>query len=266
MNEVSPQDIEKRVSEKHDLRPIGSLEEYQAKVVRFADWATRNFGKPVPCKLCGKLFDYFEPWSPLEWNTCKKCGFERVKTRLGTPKRFWNADLLHDFPKYSLDTHELLLKKSLWIHGPVGTGKTHLAFAICHKLIQMGETSIIFEELKDIANRLKGTYKPPKWKSEDQVLAPFLNHSIVFIDDIYGSRDDGKPDMNEQEALRILARDLNNKEAHVIFTSNYNFEDLEKNGFNARTTSRLAELCNGGVLFMDGFDHRLMVNGEVPAV
>lgn len=253
-------DVTRRVAQEHDVRPIGSLQEFQEKTRKFAEWASRNYGKPIPCKECGKPFDYYEPWTQSEWNLCRLCGFDRAKKKLGTPKKFWSADLFTDFPQYSMDTHELLLNKSLWIYGPVGTGKTRLGFALCHQMLKMGMTGIVFEELKDIASRLKGAHKPPFWQSEERVLLPFVTPNVVFIDDIYGSRDDGKPEPLEQEALRILARDLNNREAHVIFTSNYKIAELEDRGFNARTTSRLRELCYE--VLLDGADRRLTVESQ----
>ncbi len=224
------------------------------------EYMTRNQGKPYPCRLCKKDFEpNFESWgSGEDWDVCILCGFDRVKKEFGTPKEFFDADINVQFA-YDLSIQETLLTQSLYIYGPTGTGKTFLACAIAHQHLKLKRYPHgLFVEFHDLVKKLQGTFKPPRYLSESQILSPYVHAPVLILDDIFGTKEHDKPTEAENRVLYEITKERKHSGMMTIITSNYDFEQLEKKGFNARSTSRMAGLCQS--MNLDGVDRRLTLH------
>ncbi len=230
-----------------------------------------NYGKPKPCRFCRQPFvpESADVWrNDCSWEEvcCFQCGFDRAKIQMGTPKKskdatgiqLWDADLHRHF-NYELEVIEALLSKSVYIYGPTGTGKTFLGFAICHSMLTVTRSgkSVVFKEFRDIVRKLRSAHKPFGYKTEEQLLQKYIDADVLFVDEIMGAKTDDKPTDLENEVLYDIIRTRNNRKAQTIITSNFDFSQLEKKGFNPRTTSRMAELCS--VFNLEGADRRLKI-------
>jgi len=73
----------------------------------------------------------------------------------------------------------------LLFHGPVGTGKTHLAVAIARELIETRGISARFFTIADLLARLRATYsKADGSESESEVLKQVFAADLVVIDEL----------------------------------------------------------------------------------
>ena len=66
--------------------------------------------------------------------------------------------------------------------GNPGTGKNHLAWAICREISRAGQVGIVMTAL-DIADRVKSSWNNPSEKQE-QVLASFAGLDLLVIDEV----------------------------------------------------------------------------------
>lgn len=116
-------------------------------------------------------------------------------------------------------------RNGLFITGPKGTGKTHLAAAIANKLMQQG-TSVICMTMIDLLERIKRTYEQ-NWEhgeeiSEGNVLDTYKSVQLLIIDDM------GKEPATEWAVSKIYAIINSRYEAYMptIITTNYTDAEL----------------------------------------
>lgn len=114
-------------------------------------------------------------------------------------------------------------RNGLFITGPKGTGKTHLAAAIANQLMQEG-TGVICMTMIDLLDRIKETYAQRKqWEaSEGDVLNTYKEVPLLIIDDM------GKEPPTEWAVSKIYAIINARYEAYLptIVTTNYTDSEL----------------------------------------
>lgn len=161
-------------------------------------------------------------------------------------------------PEYNEDPG----RNGLFITGPKGTGKTHLAAAIANQLMQEG-TAVVCMTMIDLLDRIKQTFEQhQKWgASESTVLNTYKEVPLLIIDDM------GKEPATEWAVSKIYAIINARYEAYLptIITTNYSDSELvrrltPKDSGDSTTADatidRLREMCAGIVTTGDSWRSR----------
>lgn len=137
-------------------------------------------------------------------------------------------------------------RNGLFITGPKGTGKTHLAAAIANQLMNQG-TAVICMTMIDLLERIKRTYEKNA-DSESTVLTLYKQVPLLIIDDM------GKEPATEWGISKIYAIINGRYEGYMptIVTTNYDDQQLVKrltppggDDITADATiDRLREMCH----------------------
>ena len=153
-------------------------------------------------------------------------------------------------------------RNGLFITGPKGTGKTHLAAAIANQLMQEG-TAVVCMTMIDLLDRIKQTFEQhQKWgASESTVLNTYKEVPLLIIDDM------GKEPATEWAVSKIYAIINARYEAYLptIITTNYSDSELvrrltPKDSGDSTTADatidRLREMCAAIVTTGDSWRSR----------
>lgn len=116
-------------------------------------------------------------------------------------------------------------RNGLFISGPKGTGKTHLAAAIANQLMQEG-TAVVCMTMMDLLDGIKQTYDQQRQRglSEGSILSTYKEVPLLIIDDM------GKEPATEWAVSKIYAIINARYEAYLptIITTNYSDGELVK--------------------------------------
>ena len=183
------------------------------------------------------------------------------------PERFTDVKY-EDVPKKIQGLFESMKdsKRGIFIHGPVGTGKTHFAYALKQKWdipsnIEKGQigrsarfyntTELLREIRKDFDRDAmeKRHLADELMSNEDKVL--------LFLDDL------GSEKMTDWvgETFYLIINSRYNNVMPTIFTSNFGIPDLAER-IGDRTVSRIVEMCD--VVELVGSDRRTINIKKIP--
>jgi DNA replication protein DnaC len=141
----------------------------------------------------------------------------------------------------------------VFISGPVGTGKTHLAVAYLVQEIQKwGGPSRVFIRSVDLFNRLRESFRHNFSTSASEIIENFSRYRFLVIDDLGAERDTPLV----QEALYDIIDQRAGHRLPTLITSNFTLNRVAEHygEFGERLASRIAGL--GETLTLIGKDRR----------
>jgi DNA replication protein DnaC len=137
--------------------------------------------------------------------------------------------------------------RGLWFMGPPGTGKTTLAMLVSKAVLEAGRTAAIYS-LPRLLNEIRHTYDTG---GHNQLLDRLGAVDLLHIDDVGAER---KNDWVLEELYSIVNARYEDKRSMVLTTNCLDRDELCEQ-INARTVSRLTEMCDELPLL--GHDHRM---------
>lgn len=206
----------------------------------------------TPDTICVKCRDKV---ATLEGGLCMTCGWEyaaeraAIKARQENLKKLFGEQaatefMLENFKKIPGTESALAAAtlfnphyNSLFLYGPTGRGKTHLAFGIAMRQYLDGRN----------VDWSTPSLLVPRFKAQGQKYVEQMNYftalDVLLIDEI-GLR--SASDAFLEVFCEILNRRHYAGKRGLIVTSNLYLSDLEKLNQEDRLTSRLAQECEGG--------------------
>jgi DNA replication protein DnaC len=135
-------------------------------------------------------------------------------------------------------------EKGILFMGKCGVGKTHLAVAVIHELIEKKGVPCIFYDFRDLLKEIQASYNQQSQTSEFSILEPVLSREVLLLDELGAS----KVTDWMRDTLTYIINTRYNEKLVTIITSNWldekkaEEETLEER-IGTRLRSRLYEMC-----------------------
>jgi DNA replication protein DnaC len=148
--------------------------------------------------------------------------------------------------------------RGLLLIGPVGVGKTHLAVALLHDLIDLYGIRGLFFQFGALLRQIQDSYNPISQTSELSVLQPVFEADVLVLDELGASK---PTDWVRDTMMQIINARYNDKRL-TIFTTNYSDKrksekdttELLEERIGIPLRSRLYEMCR--TVEIEGEDYR----------
>ena len=149
-----------------------------------------------------------------------------------------------------------VVDKGLFLIGPPGIGKSHLAVAAMKAAVLRTGARSLFYPVPELLKLIRSTYDRVARMAEMDVLKPVLEADLLVLDDLGAEKTSEWVD----ETLNLVVNTRYNERRPTIFTSNYEDEEQSERGdtlverVGGRVYSRLHEMCE--FLEFGGVDYR----------
>jgi len=149
-----------------------------------------------------------------------------------------------------------VVDKGLFLIGPPGIGKSHLAVAAMKEAVLRTGARSLFYPVPELLKLIRSTYDRVARMAEMDVLKPVLEADLLVLDDLGAEKTSEWVD----ETLNLVVNTRYNERRPTIFTSNYEDEEQSERGdtlverVGGRVYSRLHEMCE--FLEFGGVDYR----------
>lgn len=218
-----------------------------------------RFGQIVPCECTRRELEQRRIERLVESSNLKDLRdltFERfiLKVREGTPVRGTPDAAWREARAFAERPNGWLV-----LHGPFGTGKTHLAVAIANYRLSRGEPAI-FIVVPDLLDHLRSTFMPSSDVTYDELFETVRNSPMLILDDL-GTQ---TTTAWAQEKLYQILNHRYNKRLPTVITTN-----LEPDEIEPRIRSRLGDATVSKVIEVRDIDKRRVANArpqEPPAM
>lgn len=163
------------------------------------------------------------------------------------PPIFSNANL-EDFTENDLGSTDWIREKHLlvrdvFITGPNGIGKSHLAAALCKRW--KGE----WHSVRQVIRRIRGTFSRDAWETADDVVESLARSKLpVVLDDLTASH---STDFAWAVLLDVVAERVD-REHPTIVTSHHSIADIHKHD-----TALASRLAGFHIVHLRGKDRRV---------
>ncbi len=167
------------------------------------------------------------------------------------PTRYQNAQY-ESIPQDIRDRFEKIreTRRGLYIHGPVGTGKTHIAYALKKKWCEQQGRSALFWNTTELLRSIKNDFDKKLYDRDREEQNIMESRGLLFLDDI------GSEKITDfvAETFYLIVNHRYQEVLPIIFTSNLPIKDLAER-IGDRTASRIVEMCD--VVELIGDDKRM---------
>jgi len=136
---------------------------------------------------------------------------------------------------------------NIFVSGPVGVGKTHLACAVVNALVQQ-KRKAKFRTTVGLLKQIKETFGPKSGNTEENVIWQLNSAPLLVLDDIGVER----PTDWVKEIIYHIIGSRYNSFLPILATSNYSLGELSEK-LDDRIASRLSE---GRIIKLEGKDYR----------
>ncbi len=227
----------------------GAVRRWARHEVPALGWVT--YIRPGPCSCPGAAAHRAE----LERKMRAQEAQERQRVlleRSGLPRRYWRCTF--EATVETPENQQALARVrefarsfsgkgvGLFITGPVGTGKTHLAACVVNELARRGIRTI-FGNVLDLLGRLRRSYSEEAQEEEWRIMQELTGVPLLVVDDL------GKEKVSEwvEQTLYRIVDMRYRDERTLLVTSNFTLSELEKRypEVGPALVSRLAEMCEG---------------------
>lgn len=168
------------------------------------------------------------------------------------PRRYEKAKY-EEVPKPIIEAFEKMheTRKGIYIHGAVGSGKTHIAYALKKQWDERAPRGAIFWNTTELIREIKMDFDRDaysKRRPEERIMEE--DRTLLFLDDLGAER------MTDfvQETFYVIINHRYNKMVPVVITSNLSIDELAER-VGDRTASRIAEMCE--IINLTGDDRRV---------
>ena len=189
---------------------------------------------------------------------CVDCSRNRNLEKAGIPKKYWESSLENlTINPYNKDIisfcNENMLKgktkPSLFLYGPCGTGKTHIAVASVRDLVD--RRNVLFTTVPQLLLNIRSTFDSNSQKiTEQRIINMYGSCGMLVLDDFGAEK---ISDWSRQIVGQIVhERDSNSRP--MIITSNMSITEVSKQ-MDKRIASRIAGSCL--IWKLNGSDYRM---------